>query len=123
MLNLKNELGRRISVKVAANVAAGTFTRTAGIVGVPNENALSGLTVAFLQEGLVAHTLSIGGTLSAGSYLYWNRGATPTQDALSLGAAAGDIEVAQIVTAPDSNGVALLRLNIGFPRAAAGNAQ
>lgn len=122
MLTLKNVLGRRINVKVDADTAAGVICRRAGVVGAAVDHALSGATVAFIQEGLVAATLSIQGTLNAGSYLYWNRGATPTANALSLGAAAGDIEVAQIVGSYGSS-VYLLRLNIGFPRAAAGNAQ
>lgn len=122
MLNLHNPLGRRVSVKVDADVASGAICRRAGIVGIPVEHKLNGNTVAFIQEGLVALTLSIQGDLNSGSYLYWNRGATPTANALSLGAAAGDIEVAQILENLGSSAY-LCRLNIGFPRAAAGNAQ
>lgn len=122
MLNLKNPLGRRVEVKLAADVASGAICRRTGILGIPVEHVLNGNTVTFIQEGLVNLTLSIGGTLAAGCYLYWNRTATPTADAISLGAAAGDIEVAQILNNVTGS-VYLCRLNVGFPRAAAGNAQ
>jgi hypothetical protein len=120
MLNLKNPLGRRVDVKPAAPVSSGTFTVQNLIAGIPVAHAVANQTVAFIMEGLVAHTLAIGGTLAAGCFLYWDR----TNSLLSLGAAAKDLEVAQIVDTLDStNQVYLLRLNVGFPRAAAGNAQ
>lgn len=124
MINLRNPLGRRVDVKIAADVASGAFAYQAGIPGIAMRHALNGATVTFLQEGLVALTLAIQGTLGIGSYIYVNRGATPTANILSLGAAAKDIEFAQIVDVLDStNKVMLLRMNVGFPRAAAGNAQ
>ena len=123
MLNLLNPLGRRISVKVDADAAGGTFCRRTGVVGIPLAHALNGATVTFLQEGLVALTFAGQGTVAAGCYLYWNRTATPTANALSLGAAAGDIEVGQVIGAALVSTLYPVRLNIGFPRAAAGNAQ
>jgi predicted RecA/RadA family phage recombinase len=124
MLNLKNSSGKRVHVRLTAAVASGAFTRAAGIVGIPIEHGLNGSTVVFLQEGLVALTLAIQGTLAQGSYLYWNRTATPTANALSLGAAAGDIEVGQMLEQLSATGpLWLVRMNIGTPRAAAGNAQ
>lgn len=122
-LNVKNPLGRRVAVKIAADVASGAITRSGSIVGIPVEHTLNGNTVAFVQEGLVALTLNMGGTLAAGCFLYWNRGATPTADALSLGAAIGDFEVAQILNAdPSAATLYLCRMNIGFPRCTAGGA-
>lgn len=121
MINLRNTLGQRVQVKVDADVASGTICRRAGVVGIPVEHALNGNTVTFIQEGIVALTLSIGGTLNAGSYLYWD----VTNSAVSIGAAAKDLELGQILGSDPDGGsnVKLVRLNIGFPRAAAGNAQ
>jgi predicted RecA/RadA family phage recombinase len=114
-LNLKNPLGRRIKVKVNADVSSGAIKEDKGIIGIPVEHALSGNTVTFIQEGLVALTVSIGGTLGAGSFLYWDVGAS----ALSIGLGAQDIYVGQIVEVLDStNKVYLVRLSIGHPEGA-----
>lgn len=117
-LNIKNPLGRRVDVKVGADVASGAFTVRNLIAGVPLLSILSGNTVAFVVEGLVALTLSIGGTINQGSFLYWDRNGS----ALSLGAAAGDLPVGQVLENLGSS-VYLVRLQPGAPRAAAGNAQ
>lgn len=121
MINLRNQSGRRVDVKVGATVTAGTPCRTSGIIGIPVDHCLNGNTVTFITDGIVALTLAIGGTLAAGCYLYWDTSAA----LLSLGADAGDVEFGQILGA-DPEAVAtvyLVKLNIGFPRAAAGNAQ
>lgn len=125
MKNLINPRGARIGVKTTANVTSGTLARVNGILGLPVDHALNGATVTFIQEGLVALTVSVQGTIGAGSYLYWNIGATPTAAALSLGAAAGDLMVGQVLGAdPDgASGVYLVRLNLTGPRAAATGAQ
>lgn len=117
MLNLKNPLGRRVDVKVAANVTSGKFTVQNKIAGIPVSHTLNGATVTFVVEGLVALTLAadLQGTLSQGSFLYWNFGSTPTANALSLGAASKDLPVGQIV---DTNGAAdpyIVRLQPGCP--------
>lgn len=116
MLNLINPLGRRIKWKTTATVASGAITEQKGMVGIPVENALSGQTVAFIQEGLVALTVNIdAGTLGAGTHLYWDVGAA----GLSTSLGAQDIYVGQIVEVLDStNKVYLVRLNIGHPEAA-----
>lgn len=123
--NIRSFTGQRVHVRLTANVSSGAITRNAGIVGIPVEHGLNGSTVVFIQEGLVALTLNMGGTLAQGCYLYWNRTATPTADALSLGAALGDIEVGQLLEQLSTSGTAvwLVRMNIGFPRAAATNGQ
>lgn len=111
-LNLRNPLGRRIKVKVNADVASGAIKEDKGIIGIPVEHTLSGNTVTFVQEGLVALTLSIQGTLGAGSFLYWDVGAA----LVSIGLGAQDIYIGQIVETLDStNKVYLVRLNIGHP--------
>lgn len=119
-LNIRNPLGRRVDVKVAADVASGAFTVQNLIAGVPISNILNGSTCTFVVEGLVALTLSIQGTLNQGTFLYWDR----TNSIISVGAAAKDLEIGQIVDVLDStNKVYLVRLQPGNPRAAAGNAQ
>ena len=122
MLNLSNASGRRVNVRLTANVSSGAIIRQAGILGIPVDHALSGGTVAFVLQGLVNLTLAIGGTLAQGCYLYWNRGATPTADLLSLGAAQGDIPVGQILN-QKSGTLYLCRLNILCPSPYAYNGQ
>lgn len=121
MLNLRNPLGRRIDVKVTANVTSGTLAYQTGVLGLPVEHALNGNTVTFIQEGIVALTFSGQGTIGAGTFLYWDVSAA----ALSVGAAAADLEVGQVLGADPDGGasVYLVRMNIGYPRAAAGNGQ
>lgn len=125
MKNLINPKGARVGVKTIANVTSGTLANVNGLLGIPVDHALNGATVTFIQEGIVALTFTGQGTIGAGSYLYWNIGATPTAAALSLGAAAGDLMVGQVLGAsPD--GVATVysvRLNLTGPRATAGGAQ
>lgn len=119
-LNIKNPLGRRVEVKVAADVASGAFAVRNLIAGVPLQNALNGSTVGFVVEGLVALTLSIGGTINQGSFLYWDRSGS----AVSLGAAALDLPIGQVVEVLDStNKVYLVRLQPGMPAAAATRGQ
>lgn len=114
-MNLKNPLGRRIKVKVNADVASGAIKEDKGIIGIPAEHCLSGNTVTFIQEGLVALTYAGQATLGAGSFLYWDVGA----GALSNGLGAQDIYVGQIVEVLDStNKVYLTRLAIGHPEGA-----
>lgn len=117
MLNLKNQFGRRVDVKVGADVASGAFTVQNKIAGIPISHAANATTVTFIVEGLVALTLTtaVQGTLNQGSFLYWNLGSTPTANQLSLGAAAQDLPVGQIV---DTNGAAdpyIVRLQPGYP--------
>lgn len=121
MLNMRNPFHRIVEVKVTADVTAGKETRSGGFVGVPVDHALNGTTVSFALDGIFALTLAIGGTLNAGSYLYWDVAGS----ALSLGAAAKDVEFGQILGADPDGGsnVKLVRVDVGFPRAAAGNAQ
>lgn len=125
MKTLINTRGARIAVKVGADVTSGTLARVNGILGIPVDHALNGATVTFIQEGIVALTFSGQGTIGAGSYLYWNIGATPTAAALSLGAAAGDLMVGQCIGSDPDGGtnVYLVRLNLTGPRATAGGAQ
>lgn len=125
MLNLRNPKGARIAVKVNADVTSGTLACINGLLGLPVDHCLNGATVSFIQEGIVALTFSGQGTIGAGSYLYWNLGATPTAAALSLGAAAKDLMVGQVIGADPDGGsnVYLVRLQLSGPRAAAGNAQ
>lgn len=125
MLNLRNPKGARIAVRVTADVTSGTLACINGLLGLPVDHCLNGATVSFIQEGIVALTFSGQGTIGAGSYLYWNLGATPTAAALSLGAAAKDLMVGQVIGADPDGGsnVYLVRLQLSGPRAAAGNAQ
>lgn len=125
MKNLINPRGARVGVKTIANVTSGTLANVNGLLGIPVDHALSGATVTFIQEGIVALTVGAQGTIGAGSYLYWNIGATPTAAALSLGAAAGDLMVGQVLGAgPDGgSGVYMVRLNLTGPRCTAGGAQ
>jgi len=122
MKNLSNKSGRRVDVRITSDVSSGAIARVAGILGVPIDNVLSGNTVTFLLQGLAELTLDMGGTLSQGTYLYWNRGANPTADALSLGAAQGDIPVGQILKQISGTNY-LCRLNILSPVTAAYNGQ
>lgn len=125
MKNLLNPRGARIAVKTTADVTSGTLARINGILGLPVDHALNGATVTFIQEGIVSLTVTAQGTIGAGSYLYWNVGATPTAAALSLGAAAGDLMVGQVISA-DPDGVATVyqvRLNLTGPRCTSGGAQ
>jgi len=122
MKNLSNKSGRRVDVRITADVSSGAITRNAGILGIPMDNVLSGNTVTFVMQGLAELTLAIQGTLSQGSYLYWNRGANPTANALSLGGAQGDIPVGQILKQISGTNY-LCRLNIGSPMTAAYNGQ
>lgn len=117
MLNLKNPLGRRVDVKVGANVTSGKFTVQNKIGGIPISHTLSGATVTFIVEGLVALTLAadLQGTLAQGSFLYWNIGATPTAAMLSLGAAAKDLPVGQIVDTVGGTDPMIVRLQPGCP--------
>lgn len=118
---LRNSLSQRVEVNVDKTVCANTIIRANDIVGIPVDNTLSGATVTFIQEGIVALTFSGQGTLGSGSYLYYDVSA----DALSVGAAVGDVEVGQIIGADPDGGssVYLTRLKIGFPRAAAAGHQ
>jgi len=122
MKNLSNKSGRRVDVRITSDVSSGAIARVAGILGVPIDNVLSGNTVTFLLQGLAELTLDMGGTLSQGTYLYWNRGANPTADALSLGAAQGDIPVGQILKQISGTNY-LCRLNILSPVTAAYHGQ
>lgn len=125
MKTLINPKGARVAVKTIADVTSGTLANVNGLLGIPVDHALNGATVTFIQEGIVALTFTGQGTIGAGSYLYWNIGATPTAAALSLGAAAGDLMVGQVLGSdPDGgSGVYLVRLNLTGPRAAAAHAQ
>lgn len=121
MLNLRNQSTRRIDVRINADVSSGALKFITGILGIPVENKLSGNTVAFIQEGIVALTFNLQGTIGAGSYLYYS----VANALLTLGHAIGDIEVGQVI-GPDPDGVAtryLVRMNIGFPRQATVGAQ
>ena len=118
MKNLSNKSGRRVDVRITSNVASGSIARVAGVLGLPISHALSGNTVTFVLQGLAELTLAITGTKNQGSYLYWNRGATPIAAALSLGAAAQDIPVGQILKQISGTNY-LCRLNIGSPVSAA----
>lgn len=122
MKNLSNKSGRRVDVRITGDVASGSIARVAGILGLPIENALSGTTVTFVLQGLAELTLAISGTKGQGSYLYWNRTASPTADALSLGAADLDIPVGQILKQISGTNY-LCRLNIGSPVAGATTGQ
>ena len=122
MKNLSNKSGRRVDVRITSDVSSGAIARIAGVLGIPAENVLSGSTVTFILQGLAELTLSVQGTLAQGTYLYWNRGATPTSAALSLGAAQGDIPVGQILKQISGTNY-LCRLNIGSPVTAAYNGQ
>ena len=117
-LNIRNPLGRRVDVKVAADVASGAFAVRNVIAGVPLLNCLNGNTVTFVVEGLVALTLSIQGTLNQGTFLYWDR----ANSAISIGAAALDLPIGQIMDS-EGSGVYLVRLQPGFPEAAATRGQ
>ena len=121
MLNLINASNRRVEVKVSAPVASGAITRSGGLVGIPVEHAVANETIAFIRSGIVAMTFDLQGTIGAGSYLYWD----VTAALLSLGAGVGDVEVGQVLGSHPSGatGLYLVDLKIGFPRAAAGNAQ
>ena len=122
MKNLSNMSGRRVDVRITADVSSGAITRNAGILGIPVDNVLSGNTVTFVMQGLAELTLAIQGTLAQGCYLYWNRTATPTANALSLGAADLDIPVGQILKQISGTNY-LCRLNIGSPVAGATTGQ
>lgn len=119
---IRNDLGRKVEVKIDADVSLGTLCRRADIVGIPVDHALNGATVTFIQEGIVALTVSpYVASLGAGSYLYWD----VSSGALSIGAGAGDVEVGQVIGSDPDGGtkVYLVRLRVGFPRASAGNDQ
>jgi predicted RecA/RadA family phage recombinase len=122
MKNLSNKSGRRVNVRITADASSGAIQRNAGVLGIPVDNTLSGNTVTFVLQGLAELTLAIQGTLAQGCYLYWNRGANPTANALSLGAAQGDIPVGQILSQVSGTRY-LCRLNIGSPVTAAYNGQ
>lgn len=121
MLNLRNQSTRRIDVKVTADVSSGSLAYMDQILGIPVEHKLNGNTVTFIQEGIVSLTYSGQGTIGAGTYLYWDVSAA----GLTIYPGAADVEVGQVIGA-DPDGVSgryLVRMNIGFPRAASGNAQ
>lgn len=91
-----HSVGRHVDVKVTGSVvASGALTRNNGIIGIPMVHGLVGQTVAFAVEGVHELTLNIGGTLAAGTYLYWDTSAA----AVSIGAAADDFPLGQIVGA------------------------
>ena len=117
----RNKSNQRVAVQVDATVTAGKLVRSNDILGIPVDHTLSGATVTFLQEGLMALTFDGQGTIGAGSYLYWDVSAS----ALSLGAALGDVEVGQVLGDDPDGGanVYLTRMMIGFPRAAAAGDQ
>jgi predicted RecA/RadA family phage recombinase len=117
-LNIRNPLGRRVDVKVGADVASGAFAVRNTIAGIPLLNCLNGNTVTFVVEGLVAMTVSVQGTFNQGSFLYWDRSGS----LLSLGAAALDLPIGQIVDSEGST-VYLVRLQPSFPAAAATRGQ
>lgn len=121
MLNLRNASTRRVDVSVNANVTSGTLAYIRGILGIPVEHKLSGNTVTFIQEGIVALTYTGQGTIGAGTYLYWDTSAA----ALTIYPGAADLEVGQVIGADPDGGSQryLVRMNVGFPRAGAGNAQ
>lgn len=121
MLNLRNPLGRRIDVKVNANVTSGNPTYVTGILGIPVDHALSGTTVTFIQEGIVSLTYTGGMAIGLGSFLYWDVSAAN----ITTVPGAADLELGQCLGA-DPDGVSnkyLVRMNVGYPRAAAGQAQ
>lgn len=121
MLNLRNPLGRRIDVKVNANVTSGAIAYVTGILGIPVEHALSGATVTFIQEGIVSLTYTGGMAIGLGSFLYWDVSAA----ILSPAAGIADLEFGQVIGA-DPDGVAnkyLIRMNIGYPRCTAAGTQ
>lgn len=121
MLNLRNQSTRRVDVVTNAAVSSGSLTYMNQILGIPISHAANGATVTFIQEGLVSLSYTGQGTIGAGTYLYWDVSAA----GLTIYPGAADVEVGQVV-GPDPDGVSgkyLVRMNIGFPRAASGNAQ
>lgn len=97
--------GKRITLSPASPVASGVLSRVKGFVGIPLNNAVSGLSVAFALEGAWGMTFSAyagvgAGPLPAiGSILYWDTSAS----ALSNGSANDDYAAVKCLTAPSAS--------------------
>lgn len=94
--------GRIITVSPAKPVASGVLCRAGGFIGIPQNNAVAGESVAFALEGVWGLTFAAYGGMAkpptAGSILYWDTSA----GALSIGAANDDFEAVKCVTAVSS---------------------
>ena len=102
MANNYKSSGKRITVKaIAAPVASGVLARQKGVLGIPIDNAVAGLSVSFAVEGVWGltfdHYAGVGsGPLpAAGSILYWDRSAAT----LSNGSDTDDFAAVKCVTA------------------------